>query len=62
MMRLPKKKYKHIIKLVALNRNHENQYPIAHTCYFTLLLPKYDSEEEFVKKMQYVLNNKSITD
>ena len=61
--RLPKSgigySYTHTITQVSIN----NKFPRSSTCFFTLKLPNYDSQEEFIEKMKYSIENCSdITD
>ena len=57
--RLPNKKYKHII----IRGNGKNKLPTAHTCFFQLDLPEYDSDKILFEKLQYAIENiGNITD
>ena len=61
--RLPKSgigyEYTHTITQVSIN----NKFPKSSTCFFTLKLPNYDSQKEFIERMKYSIENCSdITD
>ena len=45
--------YVHTITKVGIG----NKYPRAATCFFTLKLPNFDSEKEFIEKMEYAIEN-----
>ena len=57
--RLPNDNYRHTI----IRGNGKNKLPTAHTCFFQLDLPNYDSDTILFEKLQYAIENiGNITD
>ena len=52
--RLPKSEYEHKIEVIN-KEEKKNNLPVAHTCFFKLDLPNYDSKEILCKKMNFAL-------
>ena len=44
-------KYEHIINII----NKSESLPTAHTCFFSLDLPNYDTKEKFIEKIEYAI-------
>ena len=51
--RLPKSEYRHKINVF----NNKDKYPVAHTCFSTLDLPKYDSKNILCQRMKFAIEN-----
>ena len=41
--------------LKSVPLKNENEFPVAHTCFNRIDLPKYTSKEQLEKKLQYVV-------
>ena len=59
--RLPKSDFAHTIHVI--NSQNNIKFPVAHTCFSELDLPKYESKEILFEKMKYAIENiANITD